>query len=143
MRKIWKMLGIGVVLLALITTASAHWWWESEDSEKITQEAEELLKNAELEEYHSYRFYTVHYRIISEGRYVGVLWEDVSLDEVVAGEPHLMMWGARVPLLYNGEVVGWLFVESTEDWYHPGYHGCWNYNTGPGYRGHMGMVGWR
>ncbi len=114
--KMWKILGIGLVLLAIIGAASAH-WQQNETSqigtEETAQQAEELLANAELEEFQGYRTDTVHYRIVSDEEYVGVLWENVSLDELSIGEPYSARWGVKVPLLYNGETVGQLFVDGT------------------------------
>ncbi|MFP3909217.1 MAG: hypothetical protein ACLFVX_05095 [Archaeoglobaceae archaeon] len=126
MRNIWKILGIGLVLLAFIGAASAQWQQntpEQIDVDETVQTAEELLVNAEVEEFQGCRTDTVHYRIVSEGEYVGVLWEEVSLDELTTGEPYSARWGTKVPLIHNNETVGQLFVDGT-----PGGHGWQNGN---------------
>lgn len=137
MRNIWKILGVGAVLLTMIGVASAWspgWGWTTTENEVSTddviQKAEEILKNADLEEFLSYRYDTMHYRIVNEGEYVGVLWENVELSDLTAGEPYPAMWGWRVPLIYNGDFIGHLFVNGTSktiptNGYEHGHGYCW------------------
>ncbi|MFO7966181.1 MAG: hypothetical protein R6U44_01095 [Archaeoglobaceae archaeon] len=127
MKKTWKILGILLVFLAFIGAASAQWQQNSSeqmDTDEVAQQAKELLDKAEIEEFQGYRTDIVHYRIVSDGEYVGVLWEDVSLDDLTLGEPYNARWGTKVPLLYNDETVGQLFVDGT-----PGGQG-WQNNSG-------------
>lgn len=124
MKKIWKILGIGLVILAFIGAASAH-WQQTELSQigadEAAKNAEELLDSVQVEEFQSYRYDTVHYRLVSDSEYVGVLWGDVNLDDLTVGEPYSARWGTKAPLIYNGETVSQIFLDGT-----PGAQGWHN-----------------
>lgn len=127
MNKIWKLLGIGLVLLAFIGAVSAQWQQTgaSQIDNNEANKAEELLANASIEEFQSYRDDETHYRVVSDGEYVGVLWEDLNLKDLTVGEPYNARWGVKVPLVHNNEAVGQLFVEGK-----PEGHGWQNNDNG-------------
>jgi len=138
MRKIWKILGVCAILIAMVSTTSAWnpgWGWPTVQNEvstdDVVQKAEEILKNADVEEFFSYKYDTMHYRIINGGEYVGVLWEDVKLSDLTTGEPYPTMWGWRVPLIYNENVVGQLFVDGEPGLgYGYGHRYCGGFGSG-------------
>ncbi len=50
------------------------------------------------------------YLIENNGYIVGVLWQNVSIKKLEIGQPFEMPWFIKVPLIYNGQIVGFLKI---------------------------------
>ena len=125
MKAWWMALG----LLVLIPTCSAQpwgwhhgyyavqpwgwhygwWYYNTTTNVNVTETAKAILSNAQVEPITCFCGFT-RYVIVSNGVAVGWLWENVDLSKVTFGEPIMTPWFVKVPLIYNGYVVGILNV---------------------------------
>lgn len=121
MRKIWKVmlvLGVGILLTTTVyaynfkyTNGCIYCTNETNTTNaELQQKAEELLRSAEVKEVYGCRFDSTHYVLLKDGEMVGIIWKGVK-DDVSIGTIIPTKWGAKATLMYNGEVVGQLFVD--------------------------------
>jgi hypothetical protein len=153
MRKVWKTLGVvGIVFVAMVTAAAYGnmenggyangCFWYSNDTDDTLQKAENLLKNAEIKEIYSYRFDTKHYMILKDGEFVGIIWKDINPADVSIGTVLSTKWGAKATLIYNGEVVGQIFVDGKPFGWQNTDDGQFNGCNGNGHRNGLGHDRW-
>lgn len=118
---IWKLLGVFVLVTATIGLTMACGYGNGDcgtcqyltevTDPTLKQEAEELLKNVVVEERYSYRYDTTRYVLLNNSKVVGVVWETVDLKDLTVGSLFQTNWGVKAELLYNGKVVGQLYLE--------------------------------
>jgi hypothetical protein len=108
--RLWKVAIVGIlVLIGLMSFGMAGEVVQLQETDTgIVQKAVDILNNAQLV---PKCMYCNHYAIVKDGQIVGVLWQNVNLSDVEIGQPYLAKWGVRIPLVYNGQIVGQLFVD--------------------------------
>jgi len=120
MRKVWIIFGMLAILAISPAMACGHGHGHGGGmycqnavitSDELKQKAEDLLKNAVVEERYSYRYDTTHYVLLENGKTVGIIWKSVNLDDLSIGSLIQTNWGVKAEIVYNGEVVGWLFID--------------------------------
>jgi hypothetical protein len=134
--RVWKVAVAGLMAIGLIALVSAQpfgiacgamqtkscgcWANYNVSYDEIAQKAMDILSNAQLDRCP----YCNHYAIVKDGRIVGMLWQNVDLSNVEIGQPCIARWGARVPLMYDGHIVGQLFIDGVPFGWQKGHH-CW------------------
>jgi hypothetical protein len=83
---------------------------EEVDRAKVEQAAKDLLARATKGAAWTNPMGIRHYPIVVDGAIVGNLWKDVDLKSLTPGAHWFGKFGVNVELIYNGEVVGTLWI---------------------------------
>ncbi len=74
------------------------------DTSELKKKARELISNSEIKNRY----------IVKDGIIYGILFKNISIEEVKIGEPVIMMFHTLFPLYYNGNLVGYLHINNFE-----------------------------
>ena len=83
---------------------------EPVDYETLKSKAKDLLSKAKLGESWVCGCGTKHIPIVVDGQIFGELWKDVKLSDVEVGSYWYSRRGAKVQLVKDGEVVGFVWI---------------------------------
>ncbi len=119
MSKHLNVVVVGLLMLGITATASAcpwyhgcPWWYYNTtpvNYSDIQKRAEDMLNGANTLAVKNWWGYEVYF-IVKNGVVEGVLWDNVNLNDVKVGQPYFTPWFAKVPLIYDGKIVGMLNV---------------------------------
>ncbi|AGK61021.1 hypothetical protein Asulf_01017 [Archaeoglobus sulfaticallidus PM70-1] len=106
MRLMWKLAAVFVIIGAVSLVAAEN--------------LDDVLHNSEVQ-----ATCQNHYRLIHDGKFVGVLWENADPSKLRVGEEYRSWWGIRAPILDGDREVGQLRMmnESLQQGHHGAHHG--------------------
>ncbi|MCD6493717.1 MAG: hypothetical protein J7K36_07990 [Archaeoglobaceae archaeon] len=71
------------------------------------------MQSVNVEQKYSYRHDITHYVLSKDDKIVGTIWKNVDIDGLSIGSIIQTNWSVKAELIYNGEVVGQLYLEGS------------------------------